>query len=73
MELSCPISGCVPPTPKRAPPETGRRGIPVRFERDTGGAEILESKSTGDKHPCFFLFHKYQQGGKKNCSRERGR
>lgn len=23
--------------------------------------------------PCFFLFHKYQQGGKKNCSRERGR
>ena len=38
----------------------------MRFERNTGGVEILEPKSTGDKHPCFFLFHKYQQGGKKN-------
>lgn len=73
MELSCPISGRVPLTPNRAPPETRCRGIPVRFGRDTGGVEILEPKSTGDKHPCFFLFHKYQQGGKKNGSRERGR
>lgn len=29
LELSCPISGCVPLTPKRAPPEMGHKDIPV--------------------------------------------
>lgn len=70
-ELSCPVSGRVPLTPKRARPETGHGTSPCDSKGTQDGVEILGPRSTGNKHPLFLFLPRVPTGRQKEL-RQRG-
>lgn len=73
MELSCPVSGRVSPTPKQAPLETGHGTSPCDSKGTQGGVEILGPRSTGSKHPLFLFLPRVPIRRQKELQQRGGR